>query len=589
MTIASIRSLSKNFGIKPLLKELTFAVTKGERVAIVGANGSGKSTLLNIIAGKEEADNGEVVLRKDVAIAYVTQSEKVETDQSISQYLNLGDYDDYQRISKISSLLEEAGFDDFDAMVRTLSGGWQKRLSIVKALSQEPDLLILDEPTNHLDILGILWLEDLFLQSNTTIICVSHDRYFLERVATRTIELDARFPKGFLEVEGGYSDLLEKRTDTLDMLASQRSSLANKVRREVEWLRQGAKARTTKSKHRTDEAHRLISELNSINLKEIEVDFEFSSTQRKTKDLVKLQGISKAFDQKQIVNNFSLTFTNGSRTGIVGANGTGKTTLLKLITGSESVDKGKIVRASNLQFAFFGQHREQLKGEKTISEMISPDSDSVVFNDRSIHIASWIRRFSFRHDQLNQPVKSLSGGEQARLLLAKLMLEPADILIFDEPTNDLDISTLEVLEQSFTSFQGALILVTHDRYMIDRVCTQLIGLHGSGIAHTYSDYLQFEDLLISQPLKSAAPLSPHEVHSKTGLSFDEKKELQSIERKIAKTEGEIESLRASMHQPSNSEDLSKLQTIQSSINNLESKLQDLITRWELLEAQNIGN
>lgn len=581
MTLISVRNLTKNFGIKPLLNNLSFVVEQGERVGVIGANGSGKSTLLRLMANLEEPDDGDIIRKRGLTFAYVPQAEDFSPYDTIEDYLNLSKHvgSDHNDLVQARMLVESAGIVDTSEQVSHLSGGWLKRLSLLRGLISNPDLLVLDEPTNHLDIPGILWLEQVVTNSSRGLICVTHDRYFLERIATRVIELDARYPNGMLQVEGSYSDLIEKRADVMHALSEKRATLANKVRREVEWLRQGAKARTTKSKHRTDAAHQLIDELNAIDLRNQEVDLEFSSTNRKTKDLVKLDEVYKGFGDKALIRDLSFTIRSGTRVGIVGANGAGKTTLLKLIVGELKADKGTIVRASNLQHAFFGQHREQLKPDSTISEVLAPDSDSVVFQDRSIHIASWVRRFSFRADQLKQPISSLSGGEQARLLLAKLMLEPADLLIFDEPTNDLDIPTLEVLEQSFVTFPGAIVVVSHDRYMVDRVCTRLIGLLGDAGTHVYSDYLQFESAFEEAASKQSNTAKKSK--QQTGKnSYETQKEVESLERKISRAENDIQRCKEKLHDPSIAHDISKLQEIQSKIEKLQSELDTLISLWD---------
>ncbi len=583
MTLVSINNIGKDFGIKPLFSEVTLVLNDDERVALLGQNGSGKSTLLKMIAGLETPDSGEIVKRRDLLISYVKQLDRFEQDDTpLSIMMNAGHgLADFEA----RRLLEKAGFTDLDSPIEVFSGGWRKRLKILEGLAAKPDLLLLDEPTNHLDIPGILWLEDQLTAFSGACLFVSHDRFFVERVAARTIELDSRLPGGYVSAPGGYSALVEKREETLSALRSHKASLSNKVRREVEWLRAGVKARTTKSKSRIDEAHRMIDDLNKMQFERQAAELGFAASGRKTKELIKLEDTSGGYPEKKLWKDLSLTIYPGSRIGIVGANGAGKTTLLKTLLGDIPVLQGRVLRASNLKINFFGQMRETLNPEMTVKQTLAPDSDAVVFQNREIHVVTWARRFLFHSDQLASRVSELSGGEQARLLLAKVSLLESDILVFDEPTNDLDIQTLEILEQSFIEYPGAIIIVSHDRYMMARVCTEVVGFLPNAEVVRLADYAQFEiewDESSKTAKKNPSIQSGNEskqTQAKSTLTFNEKKELQSLERKIQTSEAKIATLQAALHLPENATHLNKLLELQADFDKVTASMNEMMARW----------
>ncbi|HEY0511937.1 MAG TPA: ABC-F family ATP-binding cassette domain-containing protein, partial [Thermoanaerobaculia bacterium] len=497
--LLSCDSVGKGFGARPLFERLSFGISEGDRVGLIGPNGSGKSTLLKILAGLEEPDSGTLSLRRGVRMGYVPQDPEFPTGKTVEEVLVEGLADDpaedYEKAVRVSIALGRAGFNDPEQAVDILSGGWHKRLAIARALARNPDVLLMDEPTNHLDVEGILWLEDLLQTEPLAYLVVSHDRYFLENVASRMLELDLRYPEGLFQAQGSYSDFLEKRDEVLRNQAEYQASLANKVRREVEWLKRGAKARTTKAKGRIQEANRMISELEEMKARTgaaagARAGIDFNATDRKTKKLLVAEGIAKSFGGRRIVKGLDLKLTPGTRLGLIGPNGSGKTTLLSLLDGTLEPDAGTIQRADWLRTVRFEQSRETLDKTLSLRRALAPEGDSVIYQDRAIHVAAWAKRFLFRAEQLDTPVSRLSGGEQARILIARLMLRPADLLILDEPTNDLDIQTLEVLEESLEEFPGALVLVTHDRFMLDRVSTEIIALDGKGAARSFASVLQ---------------------------------------------------------------------------------------------------
>ncbi len=572
--LISALELGKTFGTDPLFSDITLAVDQNEKIALIGPNGSGKSTLLKILSGLEFPDQGEVRPRNGLRTAYVAQEDifddKLKVSEVLEEALSEIGFSPHEVEGKIEVICGRAGFSDKHAVTGTLSGGWKKRLAILRGLITEPDLLMLDEPTNHLDIDGIIWLEKILSAVNCAILFVSHDRYFIESLAKRVIEINRRYPKGFFSCVGGYTDFLESREDFLTGLQQTKESLANKVRREVEWLRQGAKARTTKSKYRIERAGKLQDKLKSYNLDEGKVSLEFAASNRKSKDLIKIEEVSKELGGKSLFKDVSFILSPGIRLGVIGPNGSGKTTFLNLLLGRIAPDKGKVTIAKNLNFAFFDQKRTQLDRTLTLKESLCPEGDAVVFNGRQIHVAGWAERFLFPKDKLSLPVSSLSGGEQARVLLAKLMLEKTDVLFFDEPTNDLDIRTLEILEESFSEYPGAIVLITHDRYLLDSCSTHVLGL-GKTQGEIFGSYSQWESLLQSKA-------------TKVKLSPAERKELDNIEKEILKAEKVVEKMQTELISEEIASDAGKLNEHCKKLTIQQKKVEDLYNRWEELEA-----
>src|SRR6267142_3580187 len=496
--IINAHALSKRFGVAPLFQNISFSVSDGDRIGLIGPNGSGKSTLLEILAGNVRPDSGEVALRKRARMAKVAQVSEfapVETVRSvIDNAMHEANVPEVEHASRFAETLGRTGFTDLDASAATLSGGWKKRLAVAAALVQAPDVLLLDEPTNHLDLAGIEWLESVLQDAAFACVVVSHDRYFLENIATVMVELSRSYEDGFLRVEGNYSKFLEAEENYLHAQQKHQEALENRVHNELEWLRRGPKARTTKSKARIDKAHELIGNLADLNARtrSVATKIDFTATNRQTRKLISLDGVSYGSPGRKLFSNVDFDVTSGMRVGLVGPNGSGKTTLLRLLLGDLQPAAGKIKRADALRVVYFDQNR-QLDPEILLKRALAPDSDSVIYQDRVIHVAGWAARFLFTGEDLNRPVGRLSGGERARVLIAQLMLQPADVLLLDEPTNDLDIPTLEILEESLLEFSGALVLVTHDRFLLDRVSNIVFGLDGFGGAERFADYFQWEE------------------------------------------------------------------------------------------------
>ncbi|MEY4629966.1 MAG: hypothetical protein RIQ81_86, partial [Pseudomonadota bacterium] len=488
MNLLSCQDITKSFGSKPVLNGVTFSLDEGEQMVMLGANGCGKSTLMKIIAGIESSDGGEVSFRRGVKIAYVPQEHDLSPLMTALEVLTeAGDKAGLDHEAMLQTVRRFGGVDaliESGIRVAAMSGGQRKRLSIVRALVQRPDLLLLDEPTNHLDLEGVMWLEGLLPRAASSSIIISHDRYFIEAVASRVIEIARLYPRSVFDSEGGYADFIEKKAAWIETREREADTMANKMRREAAWLARGARARTTKSKSRIERAKALEVQVADAKaaLSTRSIEFDFTSSARKTKKLIHLEGVTKSWGARTLFKGLGFTLGPGMRLGVAGINGSGKTSLLKILTGETGVESGKVERADQLKIAYFDQARVALEAEgfnenSTVKQILAPDSDGVVFRGRTLHIASYARTFLFDGEALAKPYGKLSGGEKARVHIAKFLLLPADVLILDEPTNDLDLPTLEALESALMEFPGAIVLVTHDRFLLDRVATGILGLH----------------------------------------------------------------------------------------------------------------
>ena len=595
--ILNAQKLSKSFGANPLFQNVSFTVNEGDRIGLIGPNGSGKSTLLKILGGTVVPDSGEVVMRKLTTLSYVEQESRFAAGDTvrsvIAKALERANVLESEREARLQETLGRAGFADFSVAANTLSGGWQKRLAIAEALVQHPDVLLLDEPTNHLDLAGIEWLETLLESAAFACVVVSHDRYFLENVATEMAELSRAYPDGILRVDGNYSKFLEEKENFLHAQAQRQEALENRVHTEIEWLRRGPKARTTKSKARIDKAQQLIGELTELQSRSrtATAKIDFAATDRQTKRLIELENVRYDIPGRTLFSNLDFTMTAGMRVGLVGPNGSGKTTLLRLLRGDIEPSEGHIRRADFLKIVYFDQTR-RLDPDVTLRRALAPDSDAVVYQDRVIHVASWAARFLFTGEQLNQPVGRLSGGERARVLIAQLMLQQADVLLLDEPTNDLDIPTLEILEESLLEFRGALVLVTHDRYLLDRVSTIVVGLDGNGGAEPFADYSQWwlwqsqskqqakaaEREVKEEPATKTAPL-------KKKLSYMEAREYATIEQRISDAEDVLQAKRTAAEDSAIASDGAALLRAHADLEEAQKAVDELVARWMELEEK----
>jgi len=599
--IISAQGLSKRYGVAPLFKNISFTVSEGDRIGVIGPNGSGKSTLLEMLCGKTKPDSGDVAVRKGTRLSYVKQISEfapgITIQAVVESALERALVPQSERAARSAETLGRAGFTDLEIPAATLSGGWRKRLAIAEALVQNPDILLLDEPTNHLDLAGIEWLERLLQRANFASVVVSHDRYFLENVTNEMVEIDRAYEDGALRVQGNYSTFLEAKEEHLHAQRNRQEALENRVHTEIEWLRRGPKARATKAKARIDKAHKMIGELaemkarSSIGTSQI----DFSATNRQAKQLIELNGVTGAIGGHLLFENLNFTVTSGMRVGLVGPNGSGKTTLLRLLRGDLEPGAGKIRKAEPLRMVYFDQNRE-LDPDLLLRRALAPDSDAVIYQGNVIHVASWAARFLFTGEDLNRRVAQLSGGERARVLIAQLMLQPADVLLLDEPTNDLDIPTLEILEESLLEFRGALVLVTHDRYMLDRVSTIVLGFDGLGGIERFADYSQWDAWQGAQQEERDRAQVPEPVvrarvasnegapaAAKKKLSYKELRELESMEQRIAEAEHALHERQAALQDTAIISDGPRLHSASLQLDEARKAVDQLYARWTELE------
>jgi ATP-binding cassette subfamily F protein uup len=463
-----------------------------------------------------------------------------------------------------------------------------------------PDVLLLDEPTNHLDLEGIEWLEGVLRAARFACVVVSHDRYFLENVASEVVELSRVYAEGVLRVRGTYSKFLEGRELYLEAQTKMQEGLRNRVKTEIEWLRRGPKARATKAKARIDNAHELIGKLAEVDARTrtATAGIEFAATDRQTKRLIEFEDVSIALGGREIVGAVSFGVTNGMKLGLVGPNGSGKTTILRAMSGEIPVSKGVVKRANGLRIVYFSQLRE-IDPTLTLRRALAPDSDAVVYQDRVVHVASYAAKFLFTGEQLNQPVERLSGGERGRVLIARLMLQPADVLMLDEPTNDLDIPTLEILEESLLEFPGALVMVTHDRYMLDRVSNVVLGLDGHGHARTFADYSQWEEWKGSeQGYATSQQASANSAQkatvasnvaastgSKKKLSYMEQREFDGIEERVDKADARLAAAHDRLEDPAVVTDPAALTAALAEMEAAQAEHDAIYQRWAELSEK----
>ncbi len=587
------QNVTKAYGAAPLVADLSFGIHDGDRIGLVGPNGSGKSTLLRLLAGIETPDAGTIALRRQTRLAFVPQHPTFADDRTVERIVDDAvagcDLDETTRAVRVRATLGRCGFADPDTQPATLSGGWRKRLAIACALVVEPDLLLMDEPTNHLDLEGILWLEQLLAAERAAYLVVSHDRWFLEHTAERVLDLDPVHAGGFFETRGRYSEFLDRKDMALHEQARWEATLANRVRREAEWLRRGPKARTTKAQARIDEAGRLAAELASVQARQSRrtAALDFTASDRRTKRLLVAEHVAKRFGERRIVDDANVVLGPGTRLGLLGPNGSGKSTLIRLLTGDLDPDAGRIQRAPDLRIATLDQHRTGLDPTVTLRRALAPEGDQVVFAGTPVHVVGWAQRFLFRPEQLVMPVGKLSGGEQARVLLAALMLQPADLLVLDEPTNDLDIPTLEVLEESLLEFPGAVVLVTHDRFLFERVTTTVLALDGTGAVTAFADYAQWE----GQRRVPVAPTKPKPAPTPTAkapakrLTWAEQREWEGMEAAILAAEARLAECQQAVDDPAIAARADELAARCTALQVAQDETDRLFARWAELEAK----
>lgn len=607
-SLLNATEISKSYAQQVLFTGVSVTIAEGDRIGMIGPNGSGKSTLLKILAGLDEPDEGEIIRRKNLKLAYVQQMDTfgdavTPIDAVINAIGRDHDHDSHGLDPQTQAAIElsKLGFTDLQKPINTLSGGWKKRLSVACALACDPDVLMLDEPTNHLDMEGVFWLESFVKSANVAMVFITHDRVFLENTAEKIIELNAAYPGGTFEVAGNYSAFLRRKEEFLAAQANQQMALATKVRRDNAWLKQGIQGRQTRNTSQVKEAVDRREELSTIKDRNAApkktTQMEFQATERKTKKLLSTHNLCKAMGGKELFSGLDLTLSPGQVLGLLGPNGSGKTTLLRLLTGELEPDSGTIKQAAALKIVNFTQHREALNPTQTLREALCPIGDTIFYRDKAIHVAGWAKKFLFEQDKFRTQVSKLSGGEQARIMIANLMLKPADVLILDEPTNDLDIPSLEVLEQTLGEFPGAVVLVTHDRFLLSRLSTEMLALDGDGGSKFFQSLEQWQDYTAQQAREkqaakqAAAEARKAEQSPKTKLSGGRGKlsyklqlELDGMEETILHAEEILEELKKKMNDPKVIADHQNYGKVCEDYATAQEKVSKLYARWEELEA-----
>jgi ABC transport system ATP-binding/permease protein len=598
--LLSVQGLTRRFGPRPLFTDLSLELRAGERLGLVGPNGSGKSTLLKLLAARDEPDAGTRSLRRGTRIGYLAQDDKFTTGLTVRDVLlaALADesMEDYERETAAAITLTQVGFTDPDQRADQLSGGWRKRLSLARELVRKPDLLLLDEPTNHLDLPGIVWLERLLRASPFGYLVATHDRTFLRAVADEVIEVSRAYPGGSFRAPGSYDDFAEKREAFLEAQAKQQESVANQVRRETEWLGRKAAARTRKASSRIEDAMQRREELAELKYRNASTGaagIDFVATGRQTRKLLTALGITKALGNRPLFDNIDVLLTPGTKLGLLGPNGSGKSTLLRVLAGSITPDAGTVTRADGLRMVMFEQGRTALDPALTLRRALCPNGDTVMFGERPMHVAAWAKKFLFQIEQLDTLVGQLSGGEQARVRIAQLMLQPADLLLLDEPTNDLDIPALEVLEDNLAEFPGAVVLVSHDRTLMDRLCTEVIGLDGQGGAALYASVDQWLAAFAAGSKQQAAD-SKETVSKETPkkqavakprkLSYREQQEWEQMEAAILAAEEAVVERTAAVERAAGAGHVALTEACHA-LEEAQRAVERLYARWEELESK----
>ncbi len=634
MAVISLNDAQLAFGHVALLDHAEFSLETGERVGLIGRNGTGKSSLLKVIAGLAKLDDGLLVLQQGLRIAYVEQEPKFDDGVSVFDAVasGVGDLrallDEYDQLTaklgtgddaalmdrmhvvqakldvsdgwslsnRVQTTLQRLNLDG-ERPVVTLSGGMKKRVALARALVAAPDVLILDEPTNHLDFSSIAWLEELLREFRGSLLFITHDRSFLDNIATRIVELDRG---NLLSYPGNFSAYQTRKAEQLAVEEVENAKFDKFLAQEEVWIRKGVEARRTRNEGRVRRLEALRVERARRRDQQGQVKMELAAGERSGKIVAELIDVSKAYDGRSIVKDFSATIMRGDKVGLIGVNGAGKTTLLRLILGEESPDAGTVKQGSKLQVAYFDQMREQLNDEATLADTISPGSDWVEVNGQRKHVMTYLGDFLFAPERARSPVKSLSGGERNRLLLARLFAKPANVLVLDEPTNDLDIDTLELLEQLLEDYTGTVFLVSHDRTFLDNVVTQVIVAEGSGFWREYvGGYSDWERVRKPDPIvpvrevkkaeTKSTPVSaptPASAAKPKKLSFKEQRELDELPQRIAALESEQADISARLADP----DLyrkapGEVQQLNQRFAEIDTLLMEALERWEAIEAR----
>ncbi|MBW4524251.1 MAG: ABC-F family ATP-binding cassette domain-containing protein [Phormidium tanganyikae FI6-MK23] len=629
MSVLTLRSVKKDFGIKEIVRDASFTLEAGEKVGLIGTNGSGKSTLLKMIGGLESIDDGQLIRTSGSRMIYLPQQPDLDLERTVleqvfadsgeqmslvKEYEQLSEQlahsngnadavmsrlsqvtqkmdsiDAWELETKAKIVLSKLGIEDLNAKIEQLSGGYRKRVALATALLAEPDVLLMDEPTNHLDALSIEWLQSYLNRFRGALLLVTHDRYFLDRVTNRIIELD----RGELySYSGNYSYYLEKKAAQEASEASSERKHQGVLRRELEWLKRGAKARSTKQKARIDRVH----EMQDTEFRQAQSKVQISTAGRRIgKKVVELHQVSKGFGDRTLIKGFTYNFNPVDRVGIIGGNGAGKSTLLNLITGRLQPDAGTIETGTTIHFGYFDQHSEDLQVNETqrVIEYLKDVAELVKTSEGEVITASqMLERFLFPPNQQYAPINKLSGGERRRLFLLRVLMSAPNVLILDEPTNDLDVQTLAVLEEYLEDFNGCVIVVSHDRYFLDRTVDQIFALEEGGNVReypgNYSVYLEHkkDEEVAVEKLPEAKSVAPKSVSNKPRkLSFKEKRELETLETRIPELEAEKTAIEQKLYKnpPAG---FSEVQKLSEQLANLEEQIETSTIRWmELSEIE----
>ncbi|MCP4125704.1 MAG: ATP-binding cassette domain-containing protein [Gammaproteobacteria bacterium] len=627
MALITLRNIQLGFGGPALLEDVSLSIETGERVCLLGRNGTGKSTLMKIIAQEVKPEDGEMVVRQNACITRLEQEVPGRFTGSVFEVVaaGLGELGGLvQRYHEISAALESGGGDEGllkrleqaqheleavngwqteqrvetvisrlslepDLSFDQLSGGLKRRVMLARALVQEPDLLLLDEPTNHLDIESIDWLEDFLKGYGGTLLFVTHDRVFMQKLATRIIELD----RGRLtDWPGDYANFLRRKDEMLNAEEKANQRFDKKLAQEEVWIRQGIKARRTRNEGRVRALKQMREERSHRRERESVATMSMQGAGRSGKLVVEVENLGYAWDEAPVIKGFSSSILRGDKVGIIGPNGSGKTTLLSLLLGALEPQQGTVDLGTRLEVAYFDQLRGALEEEKSVQDNLAGGSDRVEVNGTSKHVISYLQDFLFTPDRVRQPVKSLSGGERNRLMLAKLFSRPFNVLVMDEPTNDLDMETLELLEEMLLEYQGTLLLVSHDRSFLNNVVTSTLVFEGGGrvgeYVGGYDDWIRQRTVGVEQKRSASKvveqqPQSPRSKSNK--LSYKDQRELDGLPQKIEQLDAELETLQAAMAEPDfYQQDGVMISEITTKLERLERELEHAYARWDTLEA-----
>ena len=607
--LLTARALSHAFSQRPLFQGISFTVSESDRIGLIGPNGAGKSTLLKILAGQIQPDGGELAQKTGLRVGYLAQSPTFDPDATVRSAVTSGlgqlhgtdDWEVQVRVDEVLAKLQLNGPDVLsNTAIHTLSGGWQKRVALARELVREPDLLLLDEPTNHLDVESILWLERQLASAPYATITITHDRMFLQRVSRRIFELDRRNENGLLEVDGDYATYVERKADAMAAQEQREQALRNTLRRETEWLRRGPAARTTKQTARIDRAGDLAEEVAALGgrnrVRKAEIELEARG--RKTKQLIVAKDISKGYEDQSVFEHLDLLVGPGTRLALLGPNGCGKSTLLDVLVGKTEPSQGTVERAPDLAIAHFEQQRDSLDPDKSVVDSLIEGSDMVDYRGSRLHRYGYLERFLFRSEHMQMRVGNLSGGEQSRLLIARLMLQPADIMVLDEPTNDLDFETLDVLQSALSDFPGAVLLVSHDRYFVDQVATQILAFHTApgerGRTTMFADLSQWQSWHAKQRAAADAGAGKRgteltaaratEAGKPKKLSYKDQRDWDTLEARILTAETELSELEAQANNPAATSDASRALELHRAHEAKRAEIDLLYARWAELEA-----